>query len=228
MKSRQNVLILIGSPKGRRSASENIASYLEDRFKHNDVETEKIYLVEHQKPDRLKKIVKKASTPELMVIVAPLYIDSIPAITINFMEEFYLYKKSLPEKGQKLLTIFNSGFPEPDHNDLAIDMCRNFAHQTGMEWMGGVTSGMGAAFESRSLDNAGGMARNLKKGLDEIVDSLSQNKTVPSEAVHIASKPLVPLFLAKFAMRWFGAKMWKNMVKDKTIRKEMYKQPYLI
>ncbi|MCK9151867.1 NAD(P)H-dependent oxidoreductase [Methanobacterium alcaliphilum] len=227
MKS-NNVLILIGSPKGRKSASNNIASYLEDRFKINNVETEKIYLVENQNGERLNKVVKKTLNSELVVLIAPLYIDSIPAITIKFMEEYHLQHNLLPKTQQRLLSIFNSGFPEPKQNDVAIDICKNFAHQTGMEWEGGITIGMGAAFQSQSLKNAGGMARNLRKGLDEVIDSLSIDKPVPDKAIVIASKPLAPLFVSKFIMRWFGGFMWKKKVKDKTVQKEMYKRPYEI
>lgn len=228
MSKLQNVLILIGSPKGRKSASNNFASYLEDKFRINGVETEKVYIVEHQKPDKLRELVKKASEIELIVMVAPLYIDSIPAITINFMEEFWIYHKTSPKIKQKLLAVFNSGFPEPHHNNLAIKMCENFAHNTDIKWIGGITIGMGAAFQSQSLADAGRMARNLRKGMNEIIGCLCQDKPVPQNALLIASKPLMPLFLAKFGMRWFGSWMWKRQVKEKSIKKKMYNRPYEI
>ncbi|EKQ50794.1 MAG: putative flavoprotein [Methanobacterium sp. Maddingley MBC34] len=224
MSNLKNVLILVGSPKGKNSASNNFALYLEDKFQEKGIETEKAYLVEHQKPKRLKKLVEKAFIPELLVIVAPLYIDSIPAITINFMEECYKSKED--SHNQKLMAVFNSGFPEPNHNDLAIRMCKNFASKMDMEWMGGITIGMGAAFERSSLIDAGGMARNLRKGLDAAVESLSHNKPMPSEAVLTASKPLLPLFLSKFFMCYFGEWLWKRKVKDKAVRKKMRYRPY--
>ena len=225
MSNLKSVLILVGSPKGKKSASNNFALYLEDKFREKGIETEKSYLVKYQKPERLKELVKKASTPDLLIIVAPLYIDSIPAITINFMEECYKSKDDPHE--QKLMALFNSGFPEPNHNDLAIKMCKNFASKMDMEWMGGITIGMGAAFESISLTDAGGMARNLRKGLDAAVESLSQNKKIPSEAMLTASKPLLPLFLSKFFMCYFGERLWKRQVKDKIVRKKMHYRPYI-
>lgn len=232
MNNLKNVLILIGSPKAQRSASNNFASYLEDKFKLKGVETEKTYIVRHQKPEKLQKLVEKASAYELIIMVNPLYIDSIPAITINFMEQFCIYKSSIIEtqkpKKQRLLAIFNSGFPEPHHNDTADGMCENFAHQAKMEWIGGITIGMGAAFESRSVKDSGGMSRNLRKGMDIIVDSVSKNDHVPHEAMQIASTPLMPLFLAKWGMRFFGSRMWKSQVKDKSVIKKMYDRPYEI
>ncbi len=246
--SPQNTLILVGSPKAKKSASNNISQYIKDKIHENGVEAEIVYIAKHQKPDKMEKLVKRASESELLIIVAPLYIDSIPAIAINFMENYYNYhgltikpvietqQKILaqqvnetqkePKIQQRLLAIFNSGFPEPNHNDLAIDMCKNFASQTDMEWAGGITIGMGAAFENRSLNDAGGMARNLRNGLDNVVESLVMGVPVPSEAELIASKPLLPLFLAKFVMRWFGGRMWKSRVNDKSVRNNMNNRPY--
>lgn len=230
MSNLNNVLILIGSPKAQNSASNNFASYVEDKFKMNGVDTSKMYIVRHQKPEKMEELVEKASQSELIVLINPLYIDSIPAITINFMEHFCLYhnsrKDSKNTKKQKLLAIFNSGFPEPHQNNVAVRMCENFAQQTNMGWIGGITIGMGAAFESRRVKDAGGMSRNLRKGMDLIVDSLSQNDDIPHDAVRIASKPLMPLFLAKWGMRFFGGRMWKGQVKDKSVVKKMYDRPY--
>lgn len=232
MSKLKNVLILIGSPKAQRSASNNFASYLEDKFHMKGVETDKIYIVRHQNPEKMEEMVNKASAYELIIMVNPLYIDSIPAITINFMEQFCVFKNSMIEtqnsKKQKLLAIFNSGFPEPHQNDVAVRMCENFAEQTNMEWVGGITIGMGAAFESRGFEDVGVMSRNLRKGMDLIIDSISQNDQIPPEAVRIASKPLMPLFLAKWGMRLFGGRMWKVQVKDKSVIEKMYDRPYEI
>ncbi len=232
MSNLNNVLILIGSPKAQSSASNNFASYLEDKFSMKGIDTDKMYIVRHQKPEKMEELVKKASGSELMVLINPLYIDSIPAITINFMEQFCLYQNSRKDsenpKKQKLLAIFNSGFPEPHHNDVAVAMCENFAQETNMEWIGGITIGMGAAFESRQVKDSGGMSRNLRKGMDLIVDSLSQNNQIPPNAIQIASKPLMPLFLAKWGMRFLGGRMWKGHLKDKSVIKKMYDRPYEI
>jgi RAB protein geranylgeranyltransferase component A len=64
--------------------------------------------------------------------------------------------------------------------------------------------------------------------MDIIVDSVSKNDHVPHEAMQIASTPLMPLFLAKWGMRFFGSRMWKSQVKDKSVIKKMYDRPYEI
>lgn len=226
MSKLQSALILVGSPKGKKSASNNIASYIEEGFNKNEVETEKIFVARYKKPDKLKELLKKAFESALIVIVAPLYFDSIPALTIRFMEEFSIYKKSLPKTQQKLMAVFNCGFPEPYQNDVAIKICENFASQTDMEWIGGIAVGMGPSVETKSLKDAGMPAKNLRKGLDAIIDSLSNNETVPPEAIATASKLSLPLFLVKFIYAHFVNSGWKKRVKDKEIIKKMYDRPY--
>lgn len=219
-----NITILIGSPKGKNSASNNIAAYINSQFSERGFNTEIIYLVQRQETGKLSQLIDKTSSSDLIMLIAPLYIDSIPAITINYMEQYYNQQKNKPGKEQKLMVIFNCGFPEPNQNDLAIAMCKNFAKQTGMEWMGGITIGMGAAFEHQNLNDAGRMSINLRKGLNMAIDSLIQDRTIPVEAVTTASKPLLPLFLITFIMVHFGGWMWKNRLQDK---KRLNDQPYL-
>jgi multimeric flavodoxin WrbA len=226
MKKLENVLILIGSPKGKRSASDNFATYLEEQLRKKGVVTETVYIVQHQKDEKMKEMVKMARQKELIIMVNPLYIDSIPAITIKFMEEFSRLQEFSPGNQQKLLVIFNSGFPEPHHNNLAIQMCEKFAKETGIQWLGGIAIGMGAAFEEKSLENAGSMARNLRKGLDQIAHHLALGEDVPPEALITASKPLMPLFFAKHGMRWLGGRMWKAKAHDESIKRKMCQRPY--
>ena len=122
------------------------------------------------------------------------------------------------------MAIFNCGFPEPHHNDLAMDMCKKFAYDSGLEWVGGVTIGMGPSLDGRSLEKVR-MARNLCNGLDMAVEALMNNESVPREAMLIASKPLMPLSIVKFVMCNFGRFLWCNQM-DKTVRKKMYDRPY--
>ncbi len=227
-KNLEKVFILIGSPKGKKSASNNITSYIEKEFNKRGIKAQKEYIVNYKDPETLQELMERVNQNDILVIVAPLYIDSIPAITINFMEKYYNYRNANPKSEQKLLAIFNSGFPEPNHNDLALAMCKNFAFQSNIEWVGGITIGMGAAFEHRSLEKSGGMSKNLRKGLDSMIESLSKDDPVPPEAMLIASKPLMPLILSKFVMRFFGNMMWKKRVKNKKTQKKMYDQPYAL
>ena len=219
------VLLLIGSPKGEKSTSNGISSYLFKKFKENGVKAKKTYIIKAIRTKtgvhELKSLVYDS---DIIILVSPLYIDSIPAITVKVMEEIYEHKNDTFRKKQMFMAIFNSGFPEPHQNDLAIDMCKKFASDTGMEWAGSVTIGMGSSLEGKALEKLG-MAKNLRNGLDTAVKSLIAGKSVPEEAEIIASKPLMPLTIAKFVMNTFGGILWRNRM-NKNAKKKVYNRPY--
>lgn len=219
-------LLLVGSPKGKNSVSNNIAAYIQDKFQQNDVETQKTFIVKHMNKESLEKLVNEIDNFDLLILIAPLYVDSLPSIVIKLMEEVCEYKKINNTKKQNFMAIINSGFPEPSHNDLAIDMCKNFASKSNMGWTGGITVGMGPALGDKPLEKTGGVSKNLRNGLDTAVNALSENMPVPKEVLTTASKPLMPLVLSKLMLRWFGSRMWTNMVKDKHVKKKMYYRPY--
>ena len=219
------VLLLVGSPKGENSVSNNIASYILEKFNENGVKAEKIFIVKEVRNDEaLNELVLQAIDAEILILVSPLYVDSIPAINIKVLEEFYKVKNDSFSKKQRFMTIFNCGFPEPHHNDLAMDMCKKFASDTGLEWIGGVTIGMGPSLEGKSLESFR-MAKNLCTGLDMAVDAILKGETVPQEAIVIASKPLMPLTIVKFVMCNFGRFMWGNQM-DKSVKGNMFDRPY--
>lgn len=219
------VLLLVGSPKGEKSVSNNIASYILKKFNENGVEAEKIFIVKEVRTNEaLNELVLQAIDAEILILVSPLYVDSIPAINIKVLEEFYKLKNDSYSKKQSFMTIFNCGFPEPHHNNLAIDMCKKFASDTGLEWMGGVTIGMGPSLEGKSLENFS-LAKNLCTGLDMAVDAFLKGETVPQEALFIASKPLMPLTIIKFVMCNFGRFMWGSQM-DKSVKGKMLDKPY--
>ena len=225
MSESTKVLLLMGSPKGEKSVSNNIVSYILEKFHENGVKAEKIVIVKQVRTDdALNKLVSKAIDSDILILVSPLYVDSIPSITIKVLEEFYKLTKNSLRKKQKFMAIFNCGIPEPHHNDLAMDMCKKFASDSGLEWAGGVTIGMGPSLDGRSLEKFR-MARNLCNGLDIAVEALMKGESVPREAMLIASKPLMPLSIVKFVMCNFGRFLWGNQM-DKSVKKKMYDRPY--
>ncbi len=225
MSESNKVLLLVGSPKGEMSVSNNITSYILKKFQENGAKAQKIFISkEVRTDDALNKLVSKALDSDILILVSPLYVDSIPSITIKVLEEFYKLKKDSYSKKQRFMAIFNCGFPEPNHNDLAMDICKKFASDSGLEWVGGVTIGMGPSLDGKSLEKSR-MARNLCSGLDIAVEALINGDSVPREAENIASKPLMPLSIVKFVMCNFGSILWGNRM-DKSVKKKMYDKPY--
>ncbi len=224
MNQSNKVLLLVGSPKGKKSASNSIASYLLEKFQEKSVKVEKTYIAKNiRTDDGIDKLISQVNDSDILILVAPLYVDSIPAIVIKTMKKICEHKNSSFSKKQ-MMVIFNCGFPEPHHNDLAIDMCKKFASLSDMEWAGSIGIGMGPSLEGRPLENFG-MAKNLRNGLDMAVNALAKGKNVPKEAEIIASKPFIPVPISKFVMCTFGSMMWGSQM-DKEAKKRMYDRPY--
>jgi NAD(P)H-dependent FMN reductase len=143
--SRVKALLLVGSPRGERSNSNAFGSYLMKKIGSCNAEVSSEYAVRlANSPAGLEKLTAAVNGADVIVIAAPLYIDSIPVYMIRALEHIRDARKAEPiGKRQRRFVIVNSGFPEPGHNYIALDMYRLFARETGMEWSGGIPRGWG-------------------------------------------------------------------------------------
>lgn len=112
--SRIKALLLVGSPRGERSNSNAFGSYLMKKMESHGAETNTEFLVRLAKsPAGLEKLKAAVDEADVIVIAAPLYIDSIPAHVIRALEHIRDARKAgtLAGKRQRLFVIVNSGFP---------------------------------------------------------------------------------------------------------------------
>ena len=113
-----------------------------------------------------------------------------------------LFAKAVP-----FLALVNCGFPEWEHNRTALEICRVFARQAGLAWMGGLGYGGGEAIKGRPLEELGGQTRSLRRGLDLAAEALLAGRTVPAEAQALLARPVVPsrLYTAIGTIGWLRA-----------------------
>lgn len=217
-------VLLVGSPKGAKSTSESLGTYLVDPLEENGWQTEKVRINRSLKSDQgQEELLSAIDSSDLLILAFPLYVDSLPSRLIKAMEIIAEHRKAIEEpKKPQLLAIANSGFPEAHQNDTALAICRRFAKESAIEWIGGLALGGGGAIDGRSLDNAGGMVRNVKKSLDLTALALIEGKPVPQDAIDLMAKPLVPTRLYLF----LGNKRWKKQAKKNGVWKKINDQPY--
>jgi NAD(P)H-dependent FMN reductase len=226
--SRIKALLLVGSPRGERSNSNAFGTYLLKKMESYGAEVSTEYMVRRaNKPGGLETLASAVDAADVIVIAAPLYIDSIPAYVIRALEHIRDARKAVPAyKRQRLFVVVNSGFPEPEHNHIALDMYRLFARETGMEWAGGIPRGWGMAVDRRPLETLGGMTMRLRSGLDEVASALARDEPVPEKAIALAVKPFMPMSLGRLMMIFYGKRMWNSQVQDKNVLAHMYDRPY--
>ena len=112
-------------------------------------------------------------------------------------------------------------WPVPKKSSQKI-ICRCFADECGLEWAGALFLGMGGAASNKPLSRAGGMFKNVRKGLEIAASSLKQGGCVPEEAVDLVAKPLMPLRLYVAAAN-YG---WKSQAKKLGAKKKLNDRPF--
>ena len=225
MNKQQNILILIGSPKGKSSTSNSLGDYFSSKLQEFGLSVEKNYIYKIvKKPEREKELLSKVNNTDLIILAFPLYVDCLPAGVIEVLELIANHRKSLgTEKKIGLVVLINCGFPESEQNNTAIKICTIFAHEVGFEWKGALSLGMGGAVGGRALEERGGMVRNLKKGYDLAAQALAEGNIIPEEAIELTAKRFIP----KKLYTMMGNFMWNRQAKKFGIRKkEIKNKPY--
>jgi hypothetical protein len=208
------------------STSSALRSYLADRLSEKGVRVDTLILVNAVRSEEgRQKLLSAAGDADLVVMVSPLYIDSLPAPATRALELLHEHRKAV-QKPQSFALIVNNGFPDPSHNLMAADICRKFAADSGMAWAGSIRVGMGGAIDGRPLQEAGGMVKGLMRGLEMASASLAEGRPIPGEAEALASKPFMPLFFARLMMIAAGGRMWDSRARANGVLGRMWDRPY--
>ncbi len=225
MKKYENALLLVGSPKGALSTSVSLGNSFTSRLEELglSVDTEYLYKLV-KKEDGQKKLLSKVEDADLIILAFPLYIDCLPAGVIKALELIAENRQSMSNlKKQGFVVIINCGFPETQHNNVAVSICKIFAREAGFEWRGALALGMGGVFGRKSLEERGGMVRNVTKGFDIAAQALSVGEKIPEEAIELVGKKFMPISL----YTKMGNLGWNFQAKKFGARKKIKDQPYL-
>jgi multimeric flavodoxin WrbA len=187
-------LLLIGSPRKAKSVSETLSAYLLEQLEARGVATDKRYVHSALKSEgATEDLVGAVAAADLVILAAPLYVDSLPAPVIRLLE---ILARRLGDHerpaGQRFMALVNCGFPEAHHNDVALAIYRRFAREAGFAWVGGLGLGAGEAFKGRALAQSGGMARNVIAALDLAAEALVGGQPLPPEAGALMARPTIP------------------------------------
>ena len=224
----KRALLLVGSPRTRKSTSNSLGGYLFEQLNKHEIQTETIYIhTAMYSAERTKAMLDAVDAADLVLLAFPLYVDSLPAPVMNALEQIAAHRTSQSEtkRHQLFAAISNCGFPEPDHNATALAICENFARLTHFEWAGSLALGAGEGMvHGASLNELDGRVIPLKKALDLAAESLARGMAIPSEAQALLAKPFVPGWLYR-AMGVYG---WRQQAKQYHVEKISKRQPYLI
>jgi hypothetical protein len=218
----QKIVLLNGSPKGRGGTSGSFGDYILSKIPQEGISKETFHVGKSvRKEEKWNLLVQSVKDADTIILTFPLYWDSLPSHLIKGLEKLHIQKEELG-KAQNFYTIVNNGFPEPWHNEIAIEICKCFAKKMNYKWQGALNIGGGAAVGGRPLDQTGGMTYKLRETLDMAAKVIDQGKPIPSEVKDRLSKPLYPPWINLV----FGGMGWRRQAKKKGAKTSLRSKPY--
>jgi hypothetical protein len=229
MKAPKQALLLVGSPKPGESTSGSLGAYLFDDLEKRGVKTQTLHVTKAVRSDEsIAELLAAVAAAELVVLSFPLYVDSLPAPAIRALELIAAERageegaRRAGSDGKAFVTICQSGFPELDHNEVAVEICRNFAQAAGFEWAGSLILPAGGMLNGQPLAKMKGMMRTAVKALDLSAEALAAGRPVPGEAVRLMAKMPIPAL----GYRFMANRGWHAQFKKRGEGESLKAQPY--
>jgi multimeric flavodoxin WrbA len=215
----RRALGVVGSAKPRgASTSESLAIDLLERLAMHGVEGD-IRHVHREAHDlrTLATLVAAVRDVDLLVIAAPVYIDSLPWLVTRLLEAIADDRASLPAARPLAVTmLLNCGFPEARHAAVARTIGALFARDAKAHWAGALQLGAGEAIHGRPLVDAGVLGRRLMPALDAAAAALAAGERLSDEAVMAFQVPQmpIPLYMMAGDAQWLWSATHEGTVKD--------------
>ncbi len=194
-------LLLVGSPRARKSVSHALATHLSECLAARGAQVDIRYASRAQASSKEKEELRTAlDQADRAVFLFPLYADQVPSLLLEFMEDFAEGPGTRRTRATKgLAAVVNNGFPEAHQNDTAISVIRLFAKAQGFRWLGALAIGGGGAIApDKPLASQGGRVRNLVQALNMSAEALANGGTLTEEAMTLARKPSFPNAFYRF------------------------------
>jgi len=193
-----------GSTKPTNSTSALIIKQIESLLGEK-VETH--HATQLTKSETPPELIASILDSEVLLIVFPLFVDSLPAPLIEFLSrlekaatEKPSAKKPSEEKtsrpnaaAPRVFAIVNSGFFEAKQNTLALEMVEHFANRVGASWGYGIAIGAGGMLSDMGSDWSKGPMSDAYQEMRNMVDAIHKNISRQNAFV----QPSFPRFLYK-------------------------------
>ena len=218
-------LLLVGSPKTRKSTSNSLGGYLMDQLGERSIQTETVYLHPAlRSPEKTQDLLDAVEAADLVALSFPLYVDSLPAPVIEALERIAARRRGGDQSRRQLFAaITNCGFPEANHCNTALAICEAFAREAGFRWAGGLAFGGGGMVNGQPLAETGGKTIVMRKSLELVAEELAQGQAIPKTVQGVLGKQVFPAW----AYRLMGGVGWYFAARGYGAIRKLKSQPYL-
>jgi multimeric flavodoxin WrbA len=201
-------LLLVGSPKTRKSTSNSLGGYLFERLGAQGIQTKTVFLhTVLRNATKMQAMLEALDEADLVTLAFPIYVDTLPAPVTEALERIAAHRQGSEPSQRPLFTaIANCGFPEAHHCDTALAICEYFARQSGFKWAGSLALGGGQMLNGVPLVEAGGMAIRIRQSLEDTAVALAAGKAIPVSAQQMMARPVIPNlgYRAMSSLRWLA------------------------
>jgi len=202
------ITVLNGSPKMSAGISGLIIKQME---KHLDINIDVYNAIHLVRQDELKKeTIAKIFDCDALLIIFPLYVDSLPAPLIKVLTAMERISKEISVKPQ-VYSIVNCGFYEASQNTLALEMIKSFALRVELPWGYGIGIGGGGMLSSMGDNWSKGPVSGIHKVLYEMAVAIKDKKSGQNVFVGPKFPRLLYLIAADLGMKRLAK---KNGVKN--------------
>ena len=226
MTSQPSVLLLIGSAKPQgRSTSESLGRYLCDRLAQQGGGLHTLYVHNTLRTEaRTQAMLAAVDAADILILAAPLYVDSLPYLVTDALERIAAHRAVMPSgstQTPRFAAILNCGFPEAQHNDVALAICEQFAEAAGLQWAGGMSMGGGGVVHGVPLAEHGPRAAGVRRALNIAADALAEGHRVPDAAISMLAQPVIPARM----YTTIGNLGWHRTARRHGTRRRLYDRP---
>ncbi len=222
----KSIVLINASPKiNEESLSKFIAEWAGRYIAEKDAIKNFIHLRESFTKHKTQEDFESLLKADVIIIVFPLYIFCMPGILTRFLQDYYQYflEHGKPSNNQKIYTVVNCGFPEPEINLEAVRVIRSFSRYINASFRFGILIGSGSMLFH--AENAPFMKKTLSKmdnAFSTIAKDIQNNNFKKLENINIAMN--FPRWLYMF----MGDVGWVSMARKNGLKKkDLYRKPYL-
>ena len=144
-------------------------------------------------PEATDEALSRLAASDAVVLVAPSYLDELPAVTQRLLEDVWERRAELAGHAPLFYGIAHSGFPEPIQRRAELRTLQLFAAQMGWRWMGGIGFGGTSPIDGRPLEEAGMFSRQLRKALPLVAADVAAGRELSPGAVRLSEKSPFPM-----------------------------------
>ncbi len=208
-------LLLVGSPRGKKSTSTSVGNYLLTSLQEKGLEISTLWINRQlAREEKIAEMLEAIDNTDIIILTAPLYDDSQPYIVIKTMELLVTQQKNLATK--RFIPIINCGFFEVNQiTAVAIPIYQQFASTVGLEWAGSLAIGGGEILQGKDgkqLDDLGRRANKVKNALKPIAEALATRTGYADKAIHAFPEFLGGRVIGRFVI-WMNNRGWKKQAK---------------